>query len=305
MEVLTRVRAGGREIHCGVATTAEERAAVLSQRFRVYQRRGYHRVGLQFERDVYDRRAIYFLAVLGDGLLSGLLLGSARLVLGESRAGFRLPAEKIFQLELPAKFQEIPVDERAEVQPARDRGGSGRAHRRLHDATGPRTGPDGVLEGAWHPTWPFDGEDAAPARAPRGGLAVSRSRPRAAQVSGGRSARGILPPPRPRDPCVLARRRAGPSRGASHRGAPGVRRRPFLAALSWPWPASRVKGGPEQETTPSIAGVPPGASSRPPRPRFTSGSGVASRSTASWRADACPPSGSPTRSGSTCATSTR
>ena len=115
MEVLTRVQAGGREIHCGVVTTTEERAAVLSQRFRVYQRRGYHRPGLLVERDVYDRRAVYFLAVLGDGELSGLLLGSARLVLGESRAGFRFPAEKIFRLELPARFQEIPVGQRAEV----------------------------------------------------------------------------------------------------------------------------------------------------------------------------------------------
>ena len=115
MEILTGVQAGGRVIHCGVVTTTEERAAVLSQRFRVYQRRGYHRPGLQFERDVYDRRAIYFLAALGDGELSGLLLGSARLVLGESQAGFRFPAEKIFQLELPARFQEIPVSQRAEV----------------------------------------------------------------------------------------------------------------------------------------------------------------------------------------------
>ena len=115
MEVLTRVRAGGREIHCGVVTTRKERAAVLAQRFRVYQRRGYHRPGLRVDRDAYDRQAIYFLAVLKDGELGGLLLGSSRLVSAESRARFRFPTEKIFRLELPARFQEIPIDQRAEV----------------------------------------------------------------------------------------------------------------------------------------------------------------------------------------------
>jgi len=115
MEVLARVRAGGQEIHCGVVTTREERAAVLAQRFRVYQRRGYHRPGLRVDRDAYDRRSVYFLAVLGDGDLGTLLLGSARLVPGESRPRFRFPTEKIFKVELPARFQEIPVDQRAEV----------------------------------------------------------------------------------------------------------------------------------------------------------------------------------------------
>lgn len=110
MEVLARVRAGGREIACGVATTRQECAAVLAQRFRVYQRSGYHRPGLRLDRDAYDRRAVYFfLAVLGDGELAGLLLGGARVVPDDSRLRLRSPTERTSQFELPARFQQIPV----------------------------------------------------------------------------------------------------------------------------------------------------------------------------------------------------
>ena len=59
MDVLARLRAGGREIACGVATTGREGAAVLAQRFRVYQRSGYHRPGLRVDRDAYDQNAVY------------------------------------------------------------------------------------------------------------------------------------------------------------------------------------------------------------------------------------------------------
>jgi hypothetical protein len=45
MNVLARIQAGGRAIACGLATTKEERAAVLAQRFRDYQRKGYYRQG--------------------------------------------------------------------------------------------------------------------------------------------------------------------------------------------------------------------------------------------------------------------
>jgi len=115
MDVLARLRAGGREIECGLATTRRERAAVQAQRFRVYQRRGYYRPGLRADRDAYDEKAAYFLATLRDDDLGCLLLGSARLILGESRAGFRFPAERAFEFELPAAIQETAVCQRVEV----------------------------------------------------------------------------------------------------------------------------------------------------------------------------------------------
>jgi hypothetical protein len=111
MEVLARLRAGGREIACGVATTGRGRAAALAQRFRVYQRSGYHRPGFRVDRDAYDRRAVsFFLAVLGDGELAGLLLGGARVVPDDSRPQFRFPTGRTSQFELPARFQQIPVN---------------------------------------------------------------------------------------------------------------------------------------------------------------------------------------------------
>ena len=62
MELLLRVGATDRLIDFGVATTKAERAAVLAQRFRVYQRHGYYRAGLRVDRDGYDRKAVYFMA---------------------------------------------------------------------------------------------------------------------------------------------------------------------------------------------------------------------------------------------------
>jgi hypothetical protein len=87
----------------------------MAQRFRVYQRRGYYRPGLTTDRDAYDARAAYFLATLPDGADGRLLLGSARLILGESRAGFRFPADEAFEFELPAAIRETTVSERVEV----------------------------------------------------------------------------------------------------------------------------------------------------------------------------------------------
>jgi hypothetical protein len=115
MEVLARIRAGSREIECGLATTRRERAAVLAQRFRVYQRRGYYRPGLQGDRDTHDDKAAYFLATLPDGDLGCVLLGSARLILGESRAEFRFPCEKAFEFELPAAIRDTAVSQRVEI----------------------------------------------------------------------------------------------------------------------------------------------------------------------------------------------
>ena len=115
MKVLARIKAGGREIERGLATTSEERAAVEAQRFRVYKRRGYYRPGLQADRDAYDDKAAYFLATLPDGELGRILLGSARLILGESRPGFRFPAEQALEFELPAAVRETTPAQRVEV----------------------------------------------------------------------------------------------------------------------------------------------------------------------------------------------
>jgi hypothetical protein len=115
MKVLARIRAGGREIECGLATTRRERAAVLAQRFRVYQRKGYYRDGLRVDRDRWDRQAVYFLALLRDEENGRVLLGSARLVVGESVPGFKFPTEEAFEMELPGAIRESSIRERAEV----------------------------------------------------------------------------------------------------------------------------------------------------------------------------------------------
>jgi hypothetical protein len=93
----------------------QERAAVPAQRFRVYRRHGYYRPGLRADRDAHDTKTPYFLATLPDGADGPFLPGSARLILGESRAGFRFPPEKAFEFELPAVIQETAVPQRVEV----------------------------------------------------------------------------------------------------------------------------------------------------------------------------------------------
>jgi len=115
MEILLRVGTAGRLLDFGAATTKAERAAVLAQRFRVYKRHGYHRTGLRVDRDEYDRKAVYFLATLAGGDIPALLLGSARLILGEPDPRFRFPVEKAFRLDLPEAIRPIPMCERAEV----------------------------------------------------------------------------------------------------------------------------------------------------------------------------------------------
>jgi hypothetical protein len=115
MNVLARIRAGSREIECGVATTRHERAAIQAQRFRVYQRHGYYRPGLEADRDAYDKAATYFLAVLGDEVGGAWLLGSARVIRGESRAGFRFPSQHAFEFDLPAAIAATAVVQRIEV----------------------------------------------------------------------------------------------------------------------------------------------------------------------------------------------
>jgi hypothetical protein len=110
-----RIRAGGGEIEYGLATNRQERRAVLAQRFRVFQRRGYYRPGLRTDRDPHDGRALHFLATLPNGAGGRFLLGSARLILGESRPSFRFPTEEAFEFELPAAIRETAVSERIEV----------------------------------------------------------------------------------------------------------------------------------------------------------------------------------------------
>lgn len=115
MNVLARIRAGGREIEYGVATTDDERAAVQAQRFRVYQRRGYYRPDLQADCDAYDHTAAHFLATLPDGAGGRFLLGSARLILGEARPEFRSLTERAFELDLPPAVRDTAPDRRFEV----------------------------------------------------------------------------------------------------------------------------------------------------------------------------------------------
>ena len=76
---------------------------------------GYYRPGLQRDRDEYDRAARYFLALLGDGGGGAWLLGSARVILGEARPGFRFPAECAFEFELPAAIRDTAASQRVEV----------------------------------------------------------------------------------------------------------------------------------------------------------------------------------------------
>jgi hypothetical protein len=115
MDVLARIQAGGRMIEFGLAVTRQERAAVQAQRFRVYQRRGYYRAGLDADRDDYDDKAVPFLAILQDVALGTVLLGSAWLIRGEPRAEFRLPVERAFEFDLPPAVSATAPAHRIEV----------------------------------------------------------------------------------------------------------------------------------------------------------------------------------------------
>ncbi len=115
METLARLRAGDREIEFGVATTEAECAAVLAQRFRVYQRWGYYGPRLRVDRDVHDDSSVYLLARSRGRPCNGLLVGSARVVLGQARAGFQFPAQDAFDFSLPARVRDLPVSQCHEV----------------------------------------------------------------------------------------------------------------------------------------------------------------------------------------------
>jgi hypothetical protein len=115
MEVLLRIEARGRRIDFGVATTRAERAAVLAQRFRVYQRHGYYRPGLTVDHDEYDRKAIYLAATLRENQPTAVLLGSARLIVGVPDPHFRFPSQRAFQFDLPEAVRQTSVCQRLEV----------------------------------------------------------------------------------------------------------------------------------------------------------------------------------------------
>lgn len=115
METLLRIGTARGQIDFGVATTRGERAAVLAQRFRVYQRYGYYRAGLEVDRDEYDRKAVYLTATVGTGRRPDMLIGSARLVVSEAENPFIFPSQKAFQFELPAAIREVASRQCAEV----------------------------------------------------------------------------------------------------------------------------------------------------------------------------------------------
>jgi hypothetical protein len=115
METLLRIGAAHGQIDFGVATTREERTAVRAQRFRVYQRYGYYRPGLDVDRDEYDRKAVYLTATVATGRRPDMLIGSARLVVGGAEIRFMFPSQKAFQFELPQAIREVASRQCAEV----------------------------------------------------------------------------------------------------------------------------------------------------------------------------------------------
>jgi len=115
MEVLLTIEARGRHIDFGIATTRAECAAILAQRFRVYQRHGYYQPGLTVDCDEYDRDAVYLAATAGGDRLPAVLIGSARLVVGTPDGSFRFPSQRAFQLELPETVRVVPADQCLEV----------------------------------------------------------------------------------------------------------------------------------------------------------------------------------------------
>src|SRR5262245_7817401 len=115
MDVLTCVRTDGHQIDFGLATTRAERGAILAQRFRVYQRHGYHHPDLTVDRDEYDRHAIYLLATLRRGENVDAMFASARVVRGSTNPNFRFPLHRAFEFKLPAPLLAIPATRCVEV----------------------------------------------------------------------------------------------------------------------------------------------------------------------------------------------
>ena len=59
--------------------------------------------------------SVYLLARLKGELSDGLMVGSARVVLGQERAGFQFPAQDAFDFSLPPGVGDIPVSQWHEV----------------------------------------------------------------------------------------------------------------------------------------------------------------------------------------------
>ncbi len=116
MEILSTIALGRYAIDFGVATTDEERDAVLAQRFRVYRREGYYAEGVAEDRDGYDREAVFFLARLRRATSTKtLLVGSARLIRGREDPEFEFPCQKGHRFELPRVVRDAPPTQREEV----------------------------------------------------------------------------------------------------------------------------------------------------------------------------------------------
>jgi hypothetical protein len=79
------------------------------------QRYGYYRPGLDVDRDEYDRTAVYLTAMVATGRGPDMLIGSARLVVGEAQIPFTFPSQKAFQFELPQAIREVASRQCAEV----------------------------------------------------------------------------------------------------------------------------------------------------------------------------------------------
>ena len=115
MDVLARIRVAGRQIDFGVATTDAERDAVLAQRFRIYQRRGYYQPGLTDDRDEYDAQAVHFLAKLRQRGATSAIVGSTRFIMGEDRVAFTFPVQHAFEVHLPDALTTLPARQCGEI----------------------------------------------------------------------------------------------------------------------------------------------------------------------------------------------
>jgi hypothetical protein len=100
---------------CVVARRISEPVATDGPGNRPRRRWGYYAPGLRDDRDAHDDKALYFLATLPDAAAGHFLLGSARLIVGESSSGFRFPTDEAFEFDLPAVVRETAVVERIEV----------------------------------------------------------------------------------------------------------------------------------------------------------------------------------------------
>jgi hypothetical protein len=116
MKILSTMAIGRSTLDFGLATTQEEREAVLAQRFRVYQRQGYYREGIVADQDEWDGEAIFFLASLRrSDPLNRIMVGSARLIRGRADPTFIFPCQRGHRFDLPGPVLAAPASQREEV----------------------------------------------------------------------------------------------------------------------------------------------------------------------------------------------